>query len=413
MLCRIEPAGKCHQTTGRRVKGARRIRLRRCFALVPAAVLLGNFAMGPTAEARAAAGALSIQTEFEWQAATPESQGLVPAKLEALWGDLQARQTKALVVVRNDRLVFERYAADWGPRQRHYSASMAKALVGGMATAVLLSDGRITLDDKVAAWKDDPQKAKITLRQLGSHTSGLDDAEEGDLPHDKLTGWKGRFWRREPPPNDPFTLARDATPLVAEPGTKLGYSNPGIAMLGYALTYALAEAPQKDIRTLLRDRIFRPIGVPDDEWSVGYGATVELDGLPLVAAWGGGAFTARATARVARLMLREGDWDGVRILAADTVRQVTRDVGTPGNGAIGWWTNSGGEYPDLPGDAYFGSGAGDQIVLVVPSLKLIAVRNGGVLEPGPDAKQGRQRRFFNPLMQALTDGKVPGRDDRE
>jgi CubicO group peptidase (beta-lactamase class C family) len=403
--------------------------------VVAGAVLIGQIASGTTAAARAAAGAgtLSVQSEaaaidahappvgvestFEWQVATPESQGLSPAKLEGLWDDLKARQTKALVVVRNDRLVFERYAEDWGPAQRHYTASMAKALVGGVATAVLLSDGRITLDDKVAAsvaaWKDDPRKAKITLRQLGSHTSGLDDAEEGNVPHDKLTGWKGRFWRREPPPNDPFTLARDAAPLVAEPGMKLGYSNPGIAMLGYALTYVLTEVPQKDIRSLLRDRILRPIGVKDDEWSVGYGETVELHGLPLVAAWGGGAFTPRATARVARLMLREGDWDGVRLLTPEAVRQVTRDVGTPGNGAIGWWTNSGGEYPDLPADAYFGSGAGDQVVLIVPSLKLIAVRNGGALDPGPGVKNGRERHFFAPLMHTLTDRDRPRREERK
>jgi CubicO group peptidase (beta-lactamase class C family) len=320
------------------------------------------------------------------------------AKLDAFWSDLLARQTTALLVARNDHLVFERYAEGWGPSRPHYTASMAKALVGGMATAVLLSDGRITLDDRVAAWKDDPRKAKITLRQLGSHTSGLEDAEEGGLPHDKLSGWKGQFWRREPPPNDPFTLARDATPLVAEPGTRLGYSNPGIAMLTYALTSVLTEGPQKDLRTLLRDRIMRPIGVPDPEWSVGYGTTVTLDGLPLVAAWGGGNFTLRATARVARLMLREGDWQGTRLLSADAVRQVTRDVGTPGNCAIGWWTNSGAEFPSLPPDAYFGSGAGDQLVLAVPSLNLIAVRNGGALEPGRDDQHRRENRFFAPLM---------------
>jgi CubicO group peptidase (beta-lactamase class C family) len=348
---------------------------------------------------------VGTESTFDWQAATPESQGMSGPKLEACWADLLARRTDALLVVRNDRIVFEKYADGWGPTRKHYTASMAKALVGGTATAVLLSDGRVTLDDRVAAslpaWKADPLKAKITLRQLGSHTSGLDDAEEGDLPHDKLDGWKGRFWRREAPPNDPFTLARDATPVVAEPGTRLGYSNPGIAMLGYALTYALTEVPQRDIRTLLRDRILRPIGVRDDEWSVGYGETVTLHGLPLVAAWGGGGFTPRAVARVARLMLREGDWDGVRLLGADAVRQVTRDVGTPGNGAIGWWTNDGAGHPSLPADAYWGHGAGDQIVLVVPNLALIVVRNGGPLDPAPDAGDAVEARLFAPLLKTL------------
>jgi CubicO group peptidase (beta-lactamase class C family) len=411
MLGTIEPARISKWPAGDRPVCAGAIRPVRRFTLASAVILFAIH--NPANSPNAMASDPKVGSAFAWQVVTPEIHGLSLAKLEELWGDLKARQTKALFVVRNDRVVFERYAKDWGPTRRHYTASMAKALVGGVATAVLLSDGRITLDDTVAAWKDDPRKAKITLRQLGSHTSGLDDAEEDKLPHDKLIGWKGAFWRRERLPNDPFTLARDAAPLVAEPGTKLGYSNPGIAMLSYALTCALAEAPQKDVRALLRDRILRPIGVPDDDWSIGYGETVDLQGLPLVAAWGGGAFTARATARVARLMLREGDWDGGRILTAEAVRQVTRDAGTPGNGAIGWWTNSGGVYPDLPADAYFGSGAGNQVVLVVPSLQLIAVRNGGALDPGPEVEKGLGRRFFTPLMHTLTDRAGTARQDGE
>jgi CubicO group peptidase (beta-lactamase class C family) len=345
---------------------------------------------------------------FEWRPATPESQGMSSPKLEALWTDLKARQTTGLVVIRNDRLVFEKYAEGWGPSKPHFTASMAKALVGGVSTAVLLSDGRLTLDDKVAAalpaWKADPRKAKVTIRQLGSHTSGLEDAEDGaGTPHDKLDGWKGRFWRREAPPNDPFTISRDEVPVVDEPGTAFRYSNPGMAMLSYVLTQVLTDAPQKDLRTLLRDRVMRPIGVPDGEWSVGYGSSVTLNGLPLVASWGGGGYSPRATARVARLMLREGDWEGLRLLKPEAVRQVTRDAGTPGTCGIGWWSNNDGRYSRLPPDAYFGAGAGDQVVLIVPSLKLIAVRNGTALETGPDAEKGRETRLFDPLIGAVTD----------
>src|SRR5947209_6554339 len=97
------------------------------------------------------------------------------------------------------------------------------------------------------------------------------------------------------------------------------------------------------IRALLRERIMRPIGVADREWSVGYGKTYMVDELPLVPSWGGGAFTARATARVGRLILRGGDWQGKPILSAQAVRAITEDAGTPGNGALGWWTNSEGE----------------------------------------------------------------------
>src|SRR5205807_8805192 len=138
--------------------------------------------------------------------------------------------------------------------------------------ALLVGDGKLKLDTPVAelvpAWKDDPRKRTITLRHLGSHTSGLADAEEDRLPHDRLTGWKGDFWKQLDPPDDPFTVARDRTPVLSEPGAKLQYSNPGIAMLCYAGTAALKGGPRTDLRGLLRDRVMRPIGVADEEWSV-------------------------------------------------------------------------------------------------------------------------------------------------
>jgi len=83
-------------------------------------------------------------------------------------------------------------------------------------------------------------------------------------------------------------LARDAAPVLFEPGTEMQYSNPGIAMLTYCVTALLRDAPIKDVRTLLRERIMRPTGVPDEQWSVGYGQTFAVDGLPLVGSWGGG-----------------------------------------------------------------------------------------------------------------------------
>lgn len=345
---------------------------------------------------------------FAWETATPESQGMSGPKLAALKDELAARRTTGFLVLRNDKIVYEWYAPGHSATQPHYTASAAKGLVGGVAFAAVMSDGRVRPEDRVARfvprWKDDPRKAKVELRHLGSHTSGLDDAEADGLPHDRLTGWKGDFWKRRPPPDDPFTIARDRVPLVDEPGTKERYSNPGIAMLTYALTAALRDAPQKDVRTLLRERVMRPIGVPDNEWSVGYGQTFTVGGLPLVAAWGGGGYSARASARVGRLLLRGGDWDGTRVLGREAVRQATTaPADLPGDGAIGWWANRRGRHPKLPKDAYWAAGAGDQYVLVVPSLNLVVVRNGDALFPTPARdKNAGARLLFDGIMDAVT-----------
>ena len=69
---------------------------------------------------------------------------------------------------------------------------------------------------------------------------------------------------------------------------------------------------------------------------------VALDRLPLIG----------------RLVQRDGDWDGVRLLSRDAVRHVTGSAGLPGDCGMGWWTNAGGRYPKLPRDAVWGAGAG-------------------------------------------------------
>jgi CubicO group peptidase (beta-lactamase class C family) len=346
------------------------------------------------------------KNDFAWQTAAPEAQGFSAERLTALQAALAGRGTKAFLVIRDDRIVLEWYAKGHGPMLKHYIASVSKPVVGGLALALAVADRRLDLDDKAsrfaASWADDPRKSKITIRHLGSHTSGLADAEENDLAHDKLTGWKGDFWKRLKPPHDPFTIARDQTPVLFEPGSKFQYSNPGIAMLGYCITAALKDTPERDLRTLLRNRIMRPIGIHDDEWAVGYGQTVGVDGLPLVAPWGGGNFTARALARIGRLMLRQGDWQGQPIIAADAVRLTTNSAGLPGACGMGWWTNADGRYEKLPRDAYWAAGAGHQILLVVPSLKLIAVRQGGALAGRAEYHKVLYNELFAPLMDTLT-----------
>src|SRR5262249_53116912 len=139
---------------------------------------------------------------FAWRIATPESQGMSGPKLDALRDALAAKKTTGFLVIRNDRIVSEWYAEGHGPARPHGTASLAKAVVGGLSLAVALTDRRIALDDRASVyipeWRDDPRKSRITIRQLGSHTSGLADAEQDGLPHSKLTGWKGDFWKALP-----------------------------------------------------------------------------------------------------------------------------------------------------------------------------------------------------------------------
>ncbi len=95
------------------------------------------------------------------------------------------------------------------------------------------------------------------------------------------------------------------------PGSAAHYSNPGTAMLSYCIMVALQGTPTADVRTLLHQRVHAPLGLRENEdYSIGYERTWDVDGLPLVANWGGGGFTPRATARVGQLLAQDGAWEG-------------------------------------------------------------------------------------------------------
>lgn len=159
----------------------------------------------------------------------------------------------------------------------------------------------------------------------------------------------------------------------------------------YCVTAAMRDTPTPDAKAILRERVLRPIGVADKEWSAGYGKPSVVDGLTLYGSWGGAAFMPRAAAKVGRLMLRQGDWEGRRILSKEAVRAVTSDAGQPGHCGMGWWSNGGGRFAGVPKDAYYGAGAGDQLVLVVPSLNLIDRLQPGGFRPRAGALPRRAR----------------------
>src|SRR5947209_11259549 len=100
----------------------------------------------------------------------------------------------------------------------------------------------------------------------------------------------------------------------------------------------------------------RPIGIPDEDWTVGYNKTVEVDGLPLVATWGGATYTARATAAIGQLLLHRGNWEGKQLVNRTWALRATAAPG------LGFWTRGlageNGLSKSLPNDAFAGARPG-------------------------------------------------------
>jgi CubicO group peptidase (beta-lactamase class C family) len=385
---------------------------------------------------------------FNWDKATPESVGFSSDKLDGMKNILVEKETKKLLIIKDDKIIYQYFAEGWeDSEQNHHSASLAKALVGGMSLAVALNDGRIYPDMPacllVPEWKNHPKKSHITIRHLATHTSGLEDAEVDDEtqrqmraknlhPHMDLPGWKGQFWRQEP---DPFSVSRDNTKVLFTPGTHFNYSNPGIGMLTYAVTASLKGSEHSDVRQLLRRRIFEPLGILENEYSIGYDQTYNVRDLALVPSWGGGLFSANAVARIGRLLLNKGHWEGKQIVDSKWVERITRYEGTalPDNdpkfvneksslrnlsnpfpaSTLGGYSNFDGIWPHVPRDAFCGGGAGNQHLFVIPSMDLIIVRMGENLfdeDKGEGFWFGPEKYLLNPIMDAFVAPPYPKSD---
>jgi CubicO group peptidase (beta-lactamase class C family) len=402
----------------------------------------------PCGKGRDGETAVSDPDDFRWEYSKPEDQGFSSSGLDKLVKELSFRGTKKLLIIRNDKIVCEWFApGSEDSVSKHYSASLAKALVGGISLLAAMDDGYIHPEEPacnlIPSWKKHPVKSKITVRHLATHTSGMEDAEadEAELkeilekglhPHMDIRGWKGMFWKQKP---DPFSVSRDSAAILSVPGLRYAYSNPGIGMLTYAVTASLKNSPHSDVRTYLRERIYEPIGIKGSEYSIGYGKTFDVDGLQLVPSWGGGNFTANAVARIGRLMLRKGNWQGKQLIDKSLVEQAIKHNGTglPASGndgkspeenkrsagnpipatTLGWYCNFDGVWKYLPRDAFAGAGAGNQLLFVVPSLNLIVVRFGGNLyndKEGEGFWLGAVKYLFNPVVEAIEAPPYPRSD---
>jgi CubicO group peptidase (beta-lactamase class C family) len=316
---------------------------------------------------------------------------------EAVVRKLADRNTQAFLVRRGGRVVREWYAPGVTADRRQGTASLAKALIGGNALMLAMEDKRIQPDDAaakfIAQWKSDPVRSRITIRHLATHTSGIQDAHQDGVPHEKLPGWMGEFWRRTP---SPFAVSLTA-PVLFAPGSAYHYSNSGMAMLAYAV----AASHGKDQKEILRSRVMQPLGIPDSDWSLSYGQSFSDGPLTLYANWGGATFTPRAAALIGEWMMNRGG-EAKRMVqyAGMPLPDRQKDKYAPASGLC-WYTNFDGVWPKVPRDAFAGAGAGHEVLLAIPSLKLVAIRNGRALNAKPFWTAVYED-FFSPLMDEIS-----------
>ncbi len=123
----------------------------------------------------------------------------------------------------------------------------------GTVLSQLVQEGRVKLDDKVSRWLPDlPHADRITLRMLGSSTSGLHDYVTDPAFLKKLYADPWQHWT--PREVVAFSLSH---PLWYKPGTNWSYSHANFVLLGKALE-KITHTP---LDRLLKQRVYRPLGL--------------------------------------------------------------------------------------------------------------------------------------------------------
>jgi serine-type D-Ala-D-Ala carboxypeptidase len=216
-------------------------------------------------------------------------------------------------------------------------ASLTKVVATTSAIMALYDDGIIHLDDRVSHWIPSFSgglKDSVTIRELLTHHSGLPAGRE--------------LWRHM---GDPARARADVirTPLVkgCPPGSCFIYSDLGADMLGFVAEAASGER----LDEFTERRIFDPLGMTSTTFHVQREELRYLapTGAPRgrvhdsnAAALGGvaghaGLFsTASDLAVFAQMLLNGGEYEGVRIFDASTVKLFTTRA--RGTRALGWDT---------------------------------------------------------------------------
>ena len=296
---------------------SRSIRTRHlCFALT-LAVLGGPAATTVSAAEAAPEPGIGI--------AQPEEVGVDSARLVKLskWIRENNYDIRSLIIVKDGKLVFERYSAGLDRDKNYEMYSITKAATAVLA-GQLIGEGKISLDstvrDVVGGWRPDlkdavADKGGITLHNILSMTTGL--RYDFKPPKDPIY--------YEAP--DRLKLAATTTPAL-EPGKVFQYMDvdPVIA------TAMLSAAAGRKIEDYAADSLFKPLGMKRYAWA-------RADQTGLVSGGWGLRLRAIDMAKLGLLALQEGVWDGRQIVPAEWVKRMTSGQGASFFGYY-WWINN-------------------------------------------------------------------------
>ena len=311
----------------------------------------------------APACAADVWPAAEWPRAEPKEVGL-DAALLAKARDYALTGGGAGCITRGGKLVMS-----WGNVKQRFDLKSSAKSIGVTALGLAISDGKLALTDLASkhhpafgvppesnaqtGWLD-----KITLWHLATQTAGFEKP-----------GGYGK--------------------LLFEPGTQWVYSDGGPNWLAECVTLAY----QQDVAELMFARVFTPLGIThaDLTWRDNSYRPHQIEGVARREFGSGISANVDAMARLGYLYLRTGRWRETQILPGEFVKQAAsvwpavaglpvvneKEYGRASDHyGLLWWNNADGTLAGVPRDAFWSWGLFDSLILVIPSLDIVAARAG-------------------------------------
>lgn len=305
---------------------------------------------------------------------------------------LEKTVTTALVVVKDDAIVFEHYALGNTRESNATSMSVAKSFTSALV-GIAIDEGLIdSIDDRVDRYVpalNDSGYAGVSIKHILQMSSGIgfsevydDQASDIILMMGQLAGGK--------------SIVDYAAGLESneKPGTKFNYASIDTNVLGMLLENVTGKTPAK----YLEEKIWKKIGMESN-------ATWGTDNYGNVLTFAWLNVTARDYAKFGRLYLNEGRWGGEQVVPATWVKESVSpgdeylkltDHYVPG-WDIGyqyqWWVPAGDE------GEFTGIGVWGQYVYVNRAKNFIVVKNS--VDPDFDTRDMETVAVFRAIGRAL------------
>lgn len=353
----------------------------------------------------------ALPAEGGFQSAAPEEVDLDPAAVREALAYANTHMRTSVQIFRNNCRVGAG-ALDPVTGGLPYNVWSSTKSVISMLTGIAEGQGKLALDDPVGkylpAGQGDAAHRAITLRQLLTQTSGLDEAI---LSEGATTGL------------DPDICQEAlAQPLTHEPGTHFEYSQRTPDLLACAVQRAVGT----DLQDYAQRHLFDPLDIPRSSYFWLRDRSGQTYGYAHL------FIPPEQYAKLGLLMQNDGEWNGRQVVPADYVRRVGEPTSTNGCYGMLFWTNRGEPcistnlpssqavqhemIPSAPRDLYAMVGALQQNNFIIPSLNMTVswtgalgdttTNPGGALS-GNLAASDLYYNFFRILMKGVQDQYVP------